>query len=262
MLQRYRQAFLLPALLVPALFCATARAGTVTATFDGVSPGRHVRIHTNDTSTNLYTAYGGSIGTTAGVFRFKNVTSDFLTASTFKAFDLELEILSSTNWSVVDLENAPLGSGPSGAVMGAAKADYIRELWGRHPDVIDTTSGTEAAAFQLAQWELVYDGLADGDVTIADTGFWVTQYGSVDLTPIKNLANSWLAEIDGTGPKEDNLWALARVGTQDFAVIGPGGSEITETVPLPATAWLGLGFLGLLGILRARRRRRERFSLT
>ena len=53
-----------------------------------------------------------------------------------------------------------LDSDPTNGPTGAAKANAIRELWGRFRGAIGT-DGTKAAAFQMAVWEIVTDSGRD-----------------------------------------------------------------------------------------------------
>jgi hypothetical protein len=134
--------------------------------------------------------------------------------------------------------------------IGADKASYISELWGRFFDPAWLGDGpftgqenSDSAAFAAAIWEIIYEDLptssSDGwDVTIDETpftgGFRCT---GVDAT----TANAWLAALDGTGPMAD-LRAFVNCCTQDYIV----------EVPEPATiAMLGLG--GVLSLIRRKR---------
>jgi hypothetical protein len=136
-----------------------------------------------------------------------------------------------------------------GQAIGAEKADYLRELWGRHfdPDWVgdgpfSSQQDSDAAAFATAVWEIIYEDLPQSplewDVTIDSTpcsgGFYAK---NVDAT----TANSWLHSLTGCGPKAD-LRAFVYDGAQDYLV----------QVPEPATiALFGIG--GVLSLLRKRK---------
>jgi len=136
-----------------------------------------------------------------------------------------------------------------GGSLGAAKADYLAELWGRFYDPAWADGGPysyeekiKAEAFAAAVWEIVYEDMPtsplDWDVTTDGSagshGFYA-QY--VNAT----LANSWLNALTGSGPKA-NLLAFVNDGKQDYLV----------QVPEPATlAMFGIG--GLLSLLRRKR---------
>lgn len=107
-----------------------------------------------------------------------------------------------------------------------AKADAVRELWGRYFDTAWATGSSKeyAEAFNACIWEIVYETDA-WDVT-SGSGFYATGIQQAAT------ANTWLASLDGTGPKATNLYVLH--DGQDFIV----------QVPEPATmVLLGLSSL-------------------
>ena len=129
-----------------------------------------------------------------------------------------------------------------GQAIGTAKADYLRELWGRFydpswaagkPYTIEQNIGAEA--FAIAVWEIIYEELPGNpanwnvthDNTLGDPGF---KADYADLT----TANNWLHQLDGTGPMAD-LRAFVYDGWQDYLV----------QVPEP-TSILLLGFGGIV----------------
>jgi hypothetical protein len=143
----------------------------------------------------------------------------------------------------------PLEKGPFSGPMGADKAEYISELWGRFydsswasGDSYTKKQNAQAAAFAAAIWEILYEDLpvspmkwnVNVDGTAGDGGFSSNfEYA---------LANHWLHSLDGTGPKAD-LRILSHDGVQDYIV----------AVPEPTTVVL-LGFGSILSLLRKRRR--------
>ncbi|MBN2181895.1 MAG: PEP-CTERM sorting domain-containing protein [Sedimentisphaerales bacterium] len=146
-------------------------------------------------------------------------------------------------YSVLMPEDTYVRSGTSGiGLMGTAKADYLRELWGRYYDSSWTSgSYTEtqkifAAAFSAAVKEIIHEDLPEStyewDVTNG------TFYIDYDYSSIANLM---LYSLDGTGPSA-NLRVFSYDGAQDYIV----------EVPEPATMVL-LGCGGVLGLLRRRR---------
>jgi len=141
-------------------------------------------------------------------------------------------------WPVSDASNP--GTHVPGNEVGAAKAAYLAELWGRHYGDA-TQTGSKAEAFSAAVWEIIYEDLpstpSGWDVTSWNNTASSFKASNADTT----LANQWLHSLDGTGPMAD-LVALTNSSKQDFLV------EVPEPT---SVALIGLGGLALL-----RRRRR------
>jgi hypothetical protein len=130
---------------------------------------------------------------------------------------------------VVSLDAAPIPA-QYGTPMGVLKADRISELWGRHFDPTWTTGANTqmAEAFSACIWEIIYETDPIWDVT-SGAGFHagIEQYV---------IANSWLAGLDGTGPRA----YLVATST-------PDGQDYVVQIPEPATiCLLGLGALSLI----------------
>lgn len=189
----------------------------------------------------------------AGVYRL-NKTGDTGTGSTWRngpiaGFCVELNEAApqQTSRYCVELPDDMTVS-YTGGTLGSAKANYLRELWGRYYDPAWAQSGTSAganrsaAAFAAAIWEIVYENVPSSgsrwDVTAdgtAGTGCFLAL--NVDAA----TANRWLQSLTGCGPKAD-LRVFANCGAQNYLV----------AVPEPATIVL----LGLGGLCSLRRRRR------
>ncbi len=111
----------------------------------------------------------------------------------------------------------------------------ISELWGRNrANVLDDIS---AAAFQVAIWELAYDG----DRSLDTGSFQLVSRGAV-----RRLASNWLAELDGTGWMASNLRVLSN------SPKGPDRQDLITAVPEPTSLALLLGCLGALSLRRRR----------
>ena len=154
-----------------------------------------------------------------------------------------------SKYSVMSLESGPVPTSFLGGPMGAEKADYIRELWGRFYDPSWATEGqhtwkqnSQASAFASAIWEIVYEDLpakpAKWDVTVDGTA---GALGFASEWVDSDLANGWLHALDGTGPKAD-LRVFSFNGSQDYIA----------QVPEPATIVL-LGLGGALSLFRRKR---------
>lgn len=162
----------------------------------------------------------------------------------------EIVSYSSSTYEVLMPQDGPKPNTFLGAPMGAEKADYLRELWGRYFDKAWAGTGSftrqqksNAESFAAAVWEIIYEELP------ASPAFWdVTSDGTEGLLGFRckkadtATANNWLHSLNGTGPKA-NLYALSIDGKQDFLIAGPQ----QNTVPEPAAIGiLGLGSLMLL----------------
>ncbi len=153
-----------------------------------------------------------------------------------------------SKYNVIPLEGGPTSSF-LGAPMGEAKADYVRELWGRFYDPSWAGKGqftwkqnSQASAFASAIWEIVYEDLpaisSKWDVSIDGTagdGGFASEWVDADL------ANGWLHALDGKGPKAD-LRIFSFNGSQDYIA----------QVPEPATIML-LGLGSAFGLFRRKR---------
>jgi hypothetical protein len=222
-----------------ALAMPPAMAETVTARIDNVNPYKPVDIvfnghrETEWAGVMNWTRLGGSYAGLGGANSSNNVFSTFcieLTQSVWLGF--------TNTYTVADLILAP-----NTRPMGSPKSDLLRELWGRYRDSV--INETTAAAFQVAVWDIVYDGdksVVNGDFHLA------TPTNSIGTT-----AQGWLNTLNGTGPMPI-LGAMTDPSYQDQVFfISNSVPQDTPTVPLPASVWGGGAILMSLVVSRIRR---------
>lgn len=234
-----------------------AQAEAVTLDFDGVSPYKDVKVK-----------YGSGYSKTTATFRAGQMNwTNTVTGDSIATFCIEITQFVYNGgvytYDVVPMEDAPspgagAGSGSSHyGAMGDAKADLVRELWGRFYDTVadaitmnSSNAANYAAAFQLAIWEIVHDtGLS------LSSGYFATNYSYYSTPYFVSLAQSWLNSLDGTGPMEMNLIGLSSLSAQDQLGLGPEETTpICETPEPGSMVLLGIG-AGLMGIVTYRRRR-------
>ncbi len=230
------------ALFALGMCVAPARAAYETATFSNVNPGEVVTI--TDTALSI----NGESGW-AGDYNFINA-SGFLNSSSYLGYciDIAQDIYANqtVTWSVTSLADAPT----PGTAMGQTNANLIAELWYNDYGMIGT-SNSNAAAFQVAIWEIINGGtsnlsfnsdtstLSNGTLTVTETA----DPGTL------NTAYTWLEQLNanGDGPTALGLIALTSSDYQDYVV---------QDVPAP-TGWVCVvsGALTLLLPLGWRRRK-------
>jgi hypothetical protein len=174
-----------------------------------------------------------------------------------------------------NLEDAPVpgvGAGGTGGTAGSmqlVKADAIRELLGYTTGTlgVDVASSTldkiDAAALQIAIWEIVFEDAPNTAWNTADGEFRITS-NSADSDAAEARANGWLTHIrtNTVAPTTLNVIAITSSTAQDQLVVikpgyVPGGDGSVVAVPAPPGVVLGLaGVVPLVGggwLRRARR---------
>ncbi|CAG1002214.1 hypothetical protein PHYC_02977 [Phycisphaerales bacterium] len=196
---------------------SAASAQTVVARLDGISPSRVLSMTTD--------GWDHDRDVRTGVNNFTVIDSPVLLTGQFNAFCIDvhqtIQLEHTYTYTVTPIELAPL----PGDGMGQAKADLLRELWGRH--YFDSLlSNTNGSAFQAAVWEIINDpGL--------NLNFGSFQMSGSETTI--DRAQDWLDELNGDHAYFAPVYALTSGETQDMLVPTPGSAAL-----------LGIGGLAML----------------
>ncbi len=196
---------------------------------------------------------GGSYtGTTAGLWTFRQDSGPLLTYNTqtqsdlFVSFCIDLAdgigVPSNDNvWDVVSLNDAP---DPSAGPMNARAADLEKLLGG----AITTgslndallLSATDAAALQIAVWEVVHESSESYNVASGLVRFQNAAEG------VLAQATTYLTGIS-TAKGMVGLKGLTSPDRQDF---------VGQVVPIPAAAWLfGSALMGTIALGRRKQKK-------
>jgi hypothetical protein len=240
-------------LVVVVLAPSVASASYIKPTLTSVSPGVNLTIYESST-------YSSGVGTTAGSFNWTHSGNNYL-PSALKTFCIEIGQhvgIGNTYTYKLDsqLQNYPTsgsgagtGAGTSGA-MGLVKADLLRELYGRYYNTLGS-SNVNNAAFQLAIWEITHDGYSTVNAgqyysgNVIGTGDFRMTTTTGAAGSAMTLANSWLASLNGQGPKSNNLIVLTSPTAQDQIAVAPAPPAI------------GLAIAGIITLFGLKRRARR-----
>ncbi|MCW5766370.1 MAG: hypothetical protein KIT68_10395 [Phycisphaeraceae bacterium] len=210
------------AMIVAAAGASAAQADTVIATFNGVGPGEGVNYSLN---------FGGSFtGTSAGRFNWTRTGGTAAEPTgNYVAFCIELQqnVSNGGNYTydVTAVALAPVPASPF-APMGAARADALARLWNAYY----TNSGidnTNAAAFQLCVWEIVFNDTMSFDL---GTG----QFQATGNATTIALANAWLVTAMDSNAPMASIYALTSETNQDMLVPTPGAAALAGLGTLAA----------------------------
>ncbi|MDP3540143.1 MAG: PEP-CTERM sorting domain-containing protein [Azonexus sp.] len=164
-------------------------------------------------------------------------------------------------WEWSSSFNQNYSTGNLDTIFGAPKANFIRELYS------EAYSGTllagdpgklNAAAFQLALWEIIADdGAAIGLQSDLTAGL-VRKVASTNASML-TAANTLLSHIDGVYGRENYSYELFISG-RSVGQAGTSGYQdflVVNRIPEPGMAALMLTALGGLGLAGLRRRKQS-----
>ena len=232
-----------------AVMCAFVAAPAMADTY-GTVELREINVTPQVTMTVYAPGFAGGIGAYTGVYNLGLQNATITTPNPFGmeglgdiknwGFCIEMQYSNSAYrlYNIVDVEDAPVNLGPPEngvhVPMGDDKADYIRELWAKvNPS--PSMSAVNAAAFQAAVWEIVYEDAQAWDIDAWDGSNLnnVSSFKVAGNASVISQAQTWLNSLTGSGALANNIVALSRGDTQDYIV----------KVPVPAAVLLGmLGF--------------------
>ena len=214
------------------MLTTSAHAALVTMSYDGFSHGsKSVRQFHHDSSRNAR----------AGLFRFsvKDVSGvtafDIQPGGKIEAFCVELGQNLKTSGNV----SHELVDGLS-YFKSQSLVDSISRLFTGF--FANVTNASNSAAFQIALWELIEDGVPDGFTTVMSQGDYRVSSSTVEST----TASRWLTQLNQFD-KSFSVYILKNVGSQDLLIVNP----LATTVPAPTT--FGLMLSAALVALRFRR---------
>ena len=243
-------------------------AGIAVLTFTGVTQADSVRLEFNGVQSYQNTDYDYVDGarhadfdgnTIAGKFAWTVVTGGtygtaiFNQGDTFFTFCTELtqNIQNGVEYDYDLVGPSQVPDPGQGFTMGSFRASLVAEFFDKFFVTASTGTDTQAAAFQMGVWEIVYQ---DDTATAKGGDGTFDSLGEIDLNTLRGVffmsngvaggqANDWLDMLSGSYPVDpDWLVGFKSTSFQD---------QITTMVPLPAPVWMAA--VGLLGVVVGRR---------
>jgi hypothetical protein len=225
------------------LLASAASASTLSLTYQGATSAGDEKNVTIQAAPVVYPG-SGNWPKTVGAWGF-NMSDSTGGLGNFIAWCLDVGSFlstSSSNAAPYSVTSTPFSNSYG---LSTAEQGRVQSLFDANYHSIDITSGNQAAGFQLALWDALYDG--DGDVSAGT-------FRATASTAIVNFANNFFgAATSYSGGKQFNLTFLESEGTssngkyQNLVTVSP--------VPIPAAGALLLLALGGLGLVGRRLKR-------
>ena len=221
-----------------------ASADSVDLTFHNVSPSMNVTF-------SLAGAHVYNQTTAAGAFNWSGTGGRLKGDFTSFCIELTQNICPGGHYHYTLVDPSAAGNPDKGIFgvgtmgpMGKVRAELLSELFGRHyGDVVKADrkhAAGNAAAFQMAVWEIVYDGNSDRshhfNLDLGATvpkGYTNNFWAHSSDSKVNTLAQNWLNDLTGTGP-EMKLTGLTSPDAQD---------QITPAMPSPEPSTFVLAVL-------------------
>jgi hypothetical protein len=232
-------------------FAGFARAETITATLESISP------YAGGTMSLDGDLYYGAIAEII----YQGVSTNpapFNGMFTTYCIDLNEPVFLGVTYTftLTPIEDAPKAAAyPDGGDttgMGPGKAEEIEELYGQeYANTLGPGDDEEREAFQLAIWNIIYDtdtSVSDGDGVL---------FAEDDVDPIAvAIANTWLE--DAANPQLEAIF-------HDTNLVGLTGDQgvqdqITTSIPVEPSVFGGGMLMAGLGLMRVQKRRRSKAS--
>lgn len=243
-----------PAAVVAGAMAAGGSADALTLSWQGGSPNYSAPLNAS-TRVNVistvpsksYNGYGVGFNVTDGV-------KDFLAW----CVDINhyINLASEYEITTTPYQNQP------GVVLTAGQQTDLNRLFNTAYGGLDPTVGVQAAAFQLAIWEIAFETVGAGYNIVAGAfrSVWGTANVSGQNNAAVSLADTFLKNLyKGTQTPQLLTYyeATPYPNSEDHSqnlVTATAGGGIIPPVPLPGAAWmLGVGLFGLYGASRRKK---------